>query len=97
QLRREYPFLRPAVVPRNAYPGVSETMRTIGIATLFVCRSDLGEGVVYELTKAFFDALPSLARSQDILRFSDLDQAPAAPIPLHAGAARYYRERELMP
>jgi TRAP-type uncharacterized transport system substrate-binding protein len=25
----------------------------------------------------------------------DLDQAPAAPIPLHDGAARYYREQEL--
>jgi TRAP-type uncharacterized transport system substrate-binding protein len=25
----------------------------------------------------------------------DLDQAPATPIPLHEGAARYYRELEL--
>jgi TRAP-type uncharacterized transport system substrate-binding protein len=25
----------------------------------------------------------------------DLDQAPATPIPLHEGAGRYYREREL--
>jgi TRAP-type uncharacterized transport system substrate-binding protein len=27
----------------------------------------------------------------------DLDRAAATPIPLHAGAARYYRERELFP
>jgi hypothetical protein len=96
QLRREYSFLRPAVIPRNAYPGVSEPIRTIGVPTLFLCRRDLDEALVYDLTKAFFDALPVLARSQEILRFADLDEAPAAPIPLHAGAARYYRERELM-
>jgi TRAP-type uncharacterized transport system substrate-binding protein len=24
----------------------------------------------------------------------DLEQAPATPVPLHEGAARYYRERE---
>jgi TRAP-type uncharacterized transport system substrate-binding protein len=29
------------------------------------------------------------------LRLVDLQQAPATPIPLHPGAARYYREREL--
>ena len=26
----------------------------------------------------------------------DPEEAPAAPIPLHAGAARYYREREIL-
>ena len=26
----------------------------------------------------------------------DPEQAPAAPIPLHPGAARYYREREIL-
>jgi TRAP-type uncharacterized transport system substrate-binding protein len=44
----------------------------------------------------FFEALPAQPFLQDALRFMDLDQAPATPIPLHEGAARYYRERELM-
>jgi len=35
--------------------------------------------------------LPSLS----MLALMDVDQAPATPIPLHDGAARYYREREL--
>jgi TRAP transporter TAXI family solute receptor len=96
RLRRDYSFFRPAIIPQGAYPGVVETFRTIGIETLFVCRSDLDEGLVYDLTRMFYDALPTLARSQDILRFADLDQSAAAPIPLHPGAARYYREQELM-
>jgi TRAP-type uncharacterized transport system substrate-binding protein len=48
------------------------------------------------LTKRFFDVLPSLPSSPDVLGFIDLDQAPATPIPLHEGAARYYREREIL-
>jgi TRAP-type uncharacterized transport system substrate-binding protein len=75
---------------------VTQSTRTIGVDSILVCRRELDEGLVYELTKFFFQALPTLSFSQDALRSMDLEQAPATPIPLHAGAARYYRERELM-
>jgi TRAP-type uncharacterized transport system substrate-binding protein len=60
-----------------------------------VCRRDLAETLVYDLTRLFFEALQPLAVSRRALRLMDVEQAPAAPIPLHEGAARYYREREL--
>jgi TRAP-type uncharacterized transport system substrate-binding protein len=47
--------------------------------------------MVYALTSGLFEMLPSLP----LLRTMDLEQAPAVPIPLHDGAARFYREREL--
>jgi TRAP transporter TAXI family solute receptor len=96
RLRHEYPFLRVTVVPRDTYPGAANTTRTIGVDSLLVCRRDLDETLVYDLTRRFFEALPSLSSSQGALRFMDLDQAPATPIPLHDGATRFYRERELM-
>jgi TRAP transporter TAXI family solute receptor len=95
RLRHEYPFFKLAMIPPNAYPGVTHAVRTMGVDSLLVCRRDLDEGLVYDLTRLFFEALPTQAFSQDALRFMDLDQAPATPIPLHDGAARYYREREL--
>lgn len=95
-LRHEYPFFRAAVIPRNAYPGMTEAVHTIGVDSLLICRRDLDEDLVYNLTRRFFEALPTLSTSRDALRFMDLDQAPATPIPLHEGAARYYRERELL-
>jgi len=94
-LRRDYPFLRVTVIPRDTYPGMSSAIRTIGVDSLLICRSDLDETLVYDLTRRFFEALPSLSSSLGALRFMDLDQAPATPIPLHDGAARFYREREL--
>ena len=95
RLHRDYPFLEPALIPRETYPGVG-AVHTIGVDTVLICRSDLSEELVYELTKALFDVLPTLSSTQNELRSIDLDQAPATPIPLHAGAARYYRERELL-
>jgi TRAP transporter TAXI family solute receptor len=96
RLRHEYPFFRTAVIPRNSYPGVTEVIHTIGVDSLLICRRDLDESIVYDLTKHFFEALPALSSSLDALRFMDLDESPATPIPLHDGAARYYRERELL-
>jgi len=71
-------------------------IHTIGVDSLLICRKDLDESIVYDLTKHFFEALPALSSSLDALRFMDLDESPATPIPLHDGAARYYRERELL-
>lgn len=96
RLRHDYPFLRVTVIPRDTYPDVTSAIRTIGVDSLLVCRRDLDETLVYDLTRRFFEALPSLSSSQGALRLMDLDQAPATPIPLHDGAARFYRERELL-
>jgi hypothetical protein len=91
QLRHDYPFFRSAIIRRGTYPGHVEPIYTIGVDNLLVCRRGLDESVVHDLTRQFFAELPSLA----ILGAIDLEQAPATPIPLHEGAARYYREREL--
>lgn len=96
RLRRDYPFLRVTVIPRDTYPGMNGAIRTIGVDSLLICRADLDEPLVYDLTRRFFEALPSLSSSLGALRFMELDQAPATPIPLHDGAARFYRERELL-
>jgi TRAP transporter TAXI family solute receptor len=95
RLRREYPFLRPMVIPGSTYPGQVDSVRTIGVDTLLVCRRDLDEALVHDLTRGFFELLPTLSAERGALRIMDIEQAPATPIPLHEGAARYYREMEL--
>ncbi len=59
RLHHEYPFFQAAVIPPNSYPGLVGAVHTIGVDSLLVCRRDLDEGLVYRLTKGFFDALPS--------------------------------------
>jgi hypothetical protein len=96
RLRHSYPFLRLTNIPAGTYPGQRGAIHTIGVDTILVCRSDLDEALVYDLTRSFFESLPTLSSSQESLRRIDLEQAPATPIPLHEGAARYFRERELL-
>lgn len=95
QLHRAYPFYRPMLIAGGTYTKQSSPVRTIGVHSVLLCRVDLDEGLVYRLTKALFQSLT--AQSNDLLWSVDLDRAAATPIPLHPGAARYYRERELFP
>jgi len=96
RLRGSYPFLRPITIAANQLPGQNQPTETLGAEWLLVCRSDLSEDLVYQLTRAFFDQLPAMARDHGEAALIDPEQGPAAPIPLHAGAARYYREREIL-
>jgi TRAP transporter TAXI family solute receptor len=90
RLRGEHPFFRVTVVAPELY---GTSVRTIGVDGLLICRSDLDETLVYEVTKQLFASLKTLGRG--VLRSMEVKQAPATPVPLHPGAARFYREREL--
>jgi TRAP transporter TAXI family solute receptor len=94
-VRGQYPFLRPIIVAHGTYRGQDHDLATVGVEDLLMCREDLTEDLVYRLTKGFFEALPRLAKTIAAARLIDLDQAPGTAIPLHPGAARYYREREI--
>jgi hypothetical protein len=95
RLRRESPFVHVAAIPANTYSGQTSRIHTIAIDSVLICRSDLDEDVVYQLTKQLFQTLPSIAPTETSLRLIDLSRVDATPIPLHRGATRYYREREL--
>lgn len=94
-LRREAPFVRSILIPRGIYPGQDRIVATVGIDLVIVCRADLDEALVYQLTQQLFNVFPRISRSEATLRFLNVEEAPATPIPLHPGAARYFREREL--
>lgn len=91
KLRRRHPFVRAMVVPRGI--AGDAPVLTIALDRLMVCRSGLDADLVYEITKAFFGSLPDLSASYAPLRQMNAEDAPATPIPLHEGAARYYREQ----
>ena len=95
RLRADYPFLRLTFVPGGTYPGHPSPVSTVGVDSLLLCRADLSEDLVYRLTAAFFEVLPTLSTELESLQLMDVARASATPVPLHRGAARYYREREL--
>ena len=90
RLRVHYPLLKNTLIPRHTYPNQPEPVHTVSVALLLVCRADLSNDLVYEFTRAYFEDLP-----EDVSKLTDTQRAPATVVPLHPGAARYYREREL--
>jgi TRAP transporter TAXI family solute receptor len=96
RLRSEYPFLKPMLIPANTYRGQEQDLETVGVDNILVCRADLDEQLVYRLTRVFYESLPDLERVDTAARLIDPERGPTTPIPLHPGAARYYRERELL-
>ena len=88
EMRTRYPYLKRTLISRGTYPNQPEPVRTLSVDTLLVCRAELDDDVVYRFLDAYFATRP-------VMTPPNLDRAPATPIPLHPGAARYYRQREL--
>ena len=96
RIRAHHPFLHSTSIPAGMY-GDHPEIETVGVDMLLACRDDLPEELVYWVTRTLFESLPALADSLNALRQIDLEQVQASPIPLHPGAARFYRGRELFP
>jgi hypothetical protein len=94
-IRDGYPFYRPRAIPRGTYADQDEDVETLAVDNVLACRAGLDEDLVHELTRVLLDSLPEIVRAHAAGGGFDPEQAPAAPIPLHPGAARFYREREL--
>lgn len=64
---------------------------------MMVARSDLPEDLVYRFTKAIFDDLKQFHEAHSAAKSLTLETALAGnPIPLHPGAARFYREKGIL-
>ena len=88
-LRQRRPYLRQTLLPGHIYPGQETPIRTLGVDLVVLCRVDLDEHLVYRIVEAYFATSPGTTPPLD------LERAPATPMPLHPGAARYYRQRQL--
>src|SRR5262245_28793329 len=89
-------FLKTVVIPANTYAGQSTDVVTIGEDMLLMCRADLAEDLVYRITRAMFEGLSAVRSSHPAARHVSIAQGPTAAVPMHAGATRFYRERELL-
>ncbi|OMO21058.1 TAXI family TRAP transporter solute-binding subunit [Vibrio lentus] len=80
-------------IPANTYPGVDKPITTIAQPNFLAVREDISEEDVYQLTKAIYENLPFLQGIHKATKAMALEKGIAGlPVPLHPGAARYYRE-----
>jgi TRAP transporter TAXI family solute receptor len=84
----------PAVIPAGAYPGVEEAVSVAATATVLVVDEAMSEELAYEITRVLFERRDELVAIHPEAKNLTLPSAVAgSPVPFHAGAVRYYRER----
>jgi TRAP transporter TAXI family solute receptor len=83
----------PFLIPAGTYPGQTEDINTIAQPNFLATHADLPEENVYQITKTIYENLAFLQAIHPATKAMALEQAIAGlPVPLHPGAARFYRE-----
>jgi uncharacterized protein len=91
------PAYSAASIPANTYTGQTEDVPTVAIKNYLVSHDGVSEDVVYAMTKALFTNLDTMGAAHSAAKSIKAEDAPKSPpVPLHAGAERYYREAGLL-
>ncbi|MFP3040992.1 TAXI family TRAP transporter solute-binding subunit [Treponema primitia] len=88
---QKYSYANQSVIPASMYKTDSDA-RVIHTNNCIVCRSDIDDNTVYQITKLIFENIDALKNAHTILGEIRPNVAAEAIIPLHPGAERYYRE-----
>ncbi|MDW8397188.1 MAG: TAXI family TRAP transporter solute-binding subunit [Acetobacteraceae bacterium] len=92
-MRRINPGYVGVTIPANTYPGQTQDVTTIGYATHLIVRCDQPEERVFRMVELLHRNLAELANvTRDLARTTPRDMAADIGVPLHPGAARYYRQ-----
>jgi hypothetical protein len=80
-------------IPAGTYPNQSEAVNTIAQPNFLATRADASEENVYMITKAIYENLAFLQAIHPATKVMAIEKAIAGlPLPLHPGAAKYYKE-----
>jgi TRAP transporter TAXI family solute receptor len=96
-MRKLNPGYTKLVIPAGSYPKQTADVPTIGYATHVIARCDLDEGVVYNILKGMVDNKADLAAiAKAMAATTPKMMAEDIGVPLHKGAARFYKEKGVL-
>jgi hypothetical protein len=90
------PFVS-VMIPANTYAGQDKDVPTAAVINYLVTSSAVSDDLAYKMTKLIFESLPELANAHAAGKEIKLENAAmSGPVPLHAGAIRFYKEKGLI-
>ncbi|MDO5379024.1 MAG: TAXI family TRAP transporter solute-binding subunit [Clostridia bacterium] len=97
-LKVDCPWYASYVIPAGTYTGQDEDVPTSAVKLTLFITADVDEETVYQMTKTFWENWDMLTETHAALKKADPKEAcnDVAGVPIHEGAARYYREIGLM-
>jgi len=96
------PAYIPSKIPAGVYDGVEGDISTPAVSALLVVSSELSEELVYGITQAMWNENTRKlldnghAKGKQITPETALDGVEALGVPLHDGAAKFYKEAGLL-
>jgi uncharacterized protein len=93
ELKKANPGYNRLIIKAGTYPKQSKDVPVIGYSTHVVAACDLPENTVYQMTKAMaanIDAMAAVVKAIDGVKPRDM--ALDIGVPLHKGAAKFYKE-----
>ena len=84
-------------IPASAYKSLDKDVPSLGIVTSMVVNKDLSDDMVYQMTKVFWENHGTFAEVKSIwkqVKFADA--LNGAAVPVHPGAAKYYKEKGII-
>lgn len=93
-LSAKYPWYNRAVIPAGTYDGQDEDVITTGV-TITICIDErVDDEVAYQLAKVMYENLESITSVHNALKDLTVEGAVQnlADLPIHDGAAKYYKE-----
>ena len=88
-----------AVVPGGTYPANPADVHTFGVRAVVVTTDRMPDAVAYEISRAVFDNFSDFRRLHPAFEALSVAEMVhnTGRVPIHSGAARYYRERGWLP
>jgi TRAP transporter TAXI family solute receptor len=83
----------PYTIKAGTYPGQGADIQTVAQPNFLAVNASVDDNHVYLLTKTMYENLPFLQAIHPATKVMAVEQAMAGlPVPLHPGAAKYYKE-----
>jgi hypothetical protein len=84
-------------IPANTYNGQTADVATVAIQNFLVTHEGVSTDNVYAMTKSMFDNLDAMVAAHGAAKAIKKENAAKnAPLPLHPGAEKYYKEAGLL-
>lgn len=84
----------PSVIPAGTYEGQDQDVATVNLATVILTTADMDDEIVYRVVKALAENHDRMIEAYGgFARWNPEDVHVGLPIPIHPGAARYFKER----
>ncbi|WP_157994892.1 TAXI family TRAP transporter solute-binding subunit [Paracoccus tegillarcae] len=99
RLIARHPFFRRETLPARTYPGQKDPIQTVSVAALWLTMADQPDQIIHDITRVLWNDYTQdrLHQGHYAARAISRDAAlEGITVPLHPGAARYYRGAGLL-